>query len=44
MTVRGYDRVLRTAWTIADLAGSTSPSADQVSRALNLRQRGQAAA
>ncbi|HZI98542.1 MAG TPA: YifB family Mg chelatase-like AAA ATPase [Actinomycetales bacterium] len=44
LTVRGYDRVLRTAWTIADLAGSTSPSADQVSRALNLRQRGQAAA
>lgn len=44
LTVRGYDRVLRTAWTIADLEGSTSPSAAQVTRALNLRQRGRAAA
>ena len=44
LTVRGYDRVLRTAWTVADLEGTTSPSCDQVSRALLLRQRGQVAA
>jgi magnesium chelatase family protein len=34
LTVRGYDRVLRAAWTLADLAGTASPDADDVGRAL----------
>jgi magnesium chelatase family protein len=34
LTVRGYDRVLRASWTLADLAGASSPSADDVGRAL----------
>ena len=38
ITMRGYDRVLRLAWTIADLAGSTTPSADHLGQALYLRQ------
>ena len=38
ITMRGYDRVLRLAWTIADLEGSTAPDADQVGRALYLRR------
>ena len=43
-SLRGYDRVLRTAWTLADLAGLTVPGRDEVSRALLLRQRTQVAA
>lgn len=38
LTMRGYDRVLRTAWTIADLGGATAPSADHIGRALFLRR------
>lgn len=38
ITMRGYDRVLRLAWTIADLAGDTSPNAAQVGQALYLRR------
>ncbi|MEO8932448.1 MAG: ATP-binding protein, partial [Lacisediminihabitans sp.] len=38
LTMRGYDRVLRLSWTIADLEGSTSPSVDHVGRALYLRR------
>ena len=34
ITVRGYDRVLRTAWTLADLAGGGSPTRDHVGQAL----------
>lgn len=34
LTVRGYDRVLRIAWTLADLAGAPEPSSDDVARAL----------
>jgi len=37
---RGLDRVLKLAWTIADLAGHDQPSADDVAAALGLRQRG----
>ncbi len=44
LTVRGYDRVLRVAWTVADLEGVTSPDRDHVGLALGLRQRGQVAA
>ena len=36
--MRGYDRVLRLAWTIADLDGVDRPGEDQVGRALLLRQ------
>jgi magnesium chelatase family protein len=38
LTMRGYDRVLRLAWTIADLDGVTVPHADHVGRALYLRK------
>ncbi|WP_022886462.1 YifB family Mg chelatase-like AAA ATPase [Glaciibacter superstes] len=38
ITMRGYDRVLKVAWSIADLEGLTSPGADQVGQALYLRK------
>ena len=38
LTMRGYDRVLRLAWSISDLAGTNRPSADQVGQALYLRK------
>jgi len=38
ITMRGYDRVLRLAWTIADLAGNDSPNATQLGQALYLRR------
>ena len=38
VTMRGYDRVLRIAWTLADCDGSSSPTADHIGRALYLRQ------
>jgi magnesium chelatase family protein len=34
---RGVDRVLKVAWTLADLAGRDRPGADDVYRALSLR-------
>lgn len=34
LTARGYIRVLRVAWTLADLAGAGSPSAEHVDLAL----------
>ncbi|MDY6051905.1 MAG: YifB family Mg chelatase-like AAA ATPase [Rothia sp. (in: high G+C Gram-positive bacteria)] len=37
LTARGYDRVLRTAWTLADLDGATSPSQDHLDLALYFR-------
>ncbi|WFB07166.1 YifB family Mg chelatase-like AAA ATPase [Streptomyces sp. LX-29] len=37
LTARGLDRVLRVAWTIADLAGHDRPTHDDVVRALELR-------
>lgn len=37
LTLRGYDRVVRLAWTIADLAGRQRPGADEVARAFTLR-------
>ncbi len=37
LSVRGFDRVLRVAWTLADLAGATSPRADHVAEALGMR-------
>ncbi|GEA84733.1 MULTISPECIES: YifB family Mg chelatase-like AAA ATPase [Cellulomonas] len=40
---RGADRVLRVAWTLADLAGRTAPGRSDVGRALALRTRGRGA-
>ncbi|URN17771.1 MULTISPECIES: YifB family Mg chelatase-like AAA ATPase [Streptomyces] len=37
LTARGLDRVLRTAWTLADLAGRDRPGAGDVNLALELR-------
>ena len=39
LSLRGADRVLRVAWTLADLAGSPSPSRAHVTAALALRTR-----
>ncbi|WP_158863735.1 ATP-binding protein [Leifsonia sp. AG29] len=38
ITMRGYDRTLRLAWTLADLDGVSSPGIDHVGRALFLRR------
>jgi magnesium chelatase family protein len=40
MSIRGFDRTLRVAWTLADLAGRTSPGRDEVATALSFRQPG----
>jgi magnesium chelatase family protein len=37
LSVRGFDRVLRVAWTMSDLAGRSSPGAADVSEALFFR-------
>jgi magnesium chelatase family protein len=37
LSARGFDRVLRLAWTIADLAGRAVPRAEEVSEALFYR-------
>ncbi|MEU5424586.1 YifB family Mg chelatase-like AAA ATPase [Streptomyces olivoreticuli] len=37
LTARGLDRVLRVAWTVADLAGHDRPDAEDVAQALHLR-------
>ncbi len=38
ITMRGYDRVLRIAWTLADYEGLTVPGPDQLGQALYLRK------
>ncbi len=38
ITMRGYDRVLRVAWTIADLAGADRPTVDHINQGLYLRR------
>jgi magnesium chelatase family protein len=38
ITMRGYDRALRLAWTIADVAGTDHPTAENVRLALYLRK------
>ncbi|PPB50514.1 Mg chelatase-like protein [Arthrobacter pityocampae] len=43
VSARGWDRVLRVAWTIADLGGRTSPDADDVATALGFRLQERAA-
>ncbi|MFD6178528.1 MULTISPECIES: YifB family Mg chelatase-like AAA ATPase [unclassified Isoptericola] len=40
LSLRGADRVLRIAWTIADLAGREGPTSDDVSTAVTMRTRG----
>ncbi|RZU32695.1 magnesium chelatase family protein [Blastococcus saxobsidens] len=37
LSVRGFDRVIRVAWTLSDLAGRTVPGPDQVAEALGMR-------
>lgn len=37
LTMRGYDRVLRLAWTICDLDGAERPGEEHIGRALLLR-------
>ncbi|WP_345750449.1 YifB family Mg chelatase-like AAA ATPase [Microbacterium rhizophilus] len=38
ITLRGYDRILRLAWTLADLAGRDEPAAADVGQALFLKK------
>ncbi len=38
ISIRGLDRTLRVAWTLADLAGLTVPGRDDVAAALSFRQ------
>ncbi|WP_237657212.1 YifB family Mg chelatase-like AAA ATPase [Agreia sp. COWG] len=38
LTMRGYDRVLRLAWTVADLDSAEIPTPEHVGRALYLRK------
>ncbi|WP_091232934.1 YifB family Mg chelatase-like AAA ATPase [Microbacterium sp. 3J1] len=38
LTLRGYDRVLRLAWTMADLAGIDRPGREEIGRALFLKK------
>lgn len=40
LSLRGVDRVLRVAWTLADLAGRRDPGPQEVGQALVLRTRG----
>jgi len=40
LNLRGADRTLRIAWSIADLAGVNSPTPDHVATALSFRQGG----
>lgn len=44
LTLRGYDRVMRVAWTLADVAGRVSPTRDDLGNALTLRNQGPVAA
>ena len=44
LTVRGFHRVLRVAWTLADLAGRGAPGRDEVALAVELRHHSPAAA
>jgi len=44
LTLRGYDRVLKVAWTVTDLAGGGTPGRDDVGQALTLRAQSAVAA
>ncbi|SED84624.1 YifB family Mg chelatase-like AAA ATPase [Ruania alba] len=41
LTLRGLDRIVRVAWTLADLAEQEKPGQDEIGAALALRTRGQ---
>jgi magnesium chelatase family protein len=41
LSLRGVDRVLRVAWTLADLAGRSAPGRAEIGQGLLLRTRGQ---
>ena len=43
LSVRGFDRVVRVAWTVADLAGRTVPNTDDIAEALGMRLQRSAA-
>ncbi|HYI50083.1 MAG TPA: YifB family Mg chelatase-like AAA ATPase [Microbacterium sp.] len=38
LTLRGYDRVLRVAWTLSDLGGRQSPTVHDIGRALFMKK------
>jgi magnesium chelatase family protein len=40
LSIRGMDRTLRVAWSLADLAGLTQPGAEEVKIAMGFRQLG----
>ena len=42
LSIRGVDRSLRVAWTLADLGGRSTPNLDDVATALSFRQPGAA--
>ena len=44
LSLRGYDRTLRCAWTIADITGCSRPGREEVDLALSLRHRSGVAA
>jgi magnesium chelatase family protein len=44
ISARGYDRILKVAWSIADLAGHDTPQASDVDEAVGMRMRQQVAA
>ncbi len=44
VSARGYDRILKMAWTIGDLAGHDTPEAADVDEAVGMRIRSEAAA
>ncbi len=44
LTLRGLDRCLRLAWTLADLRGAVTPGRDDIGIAVGLRGRGAVAA
>lgn len=44
LTLRGYDRVLKVAWTVTDLAGGGAPNRGDVGLALTLRAQSAVAA
>src|SRR6478609_10470202 len=44
LTARGYDRVLRLAWTLADLGRRDAPDTNDIGQALGLRQAAAAVA
>lgn len=37
ISLRGYTRILRVAWTLADLTGKTTPGTEEINTARTLR-------